>query len=476
MKKEINRKETRKQILNVIYIFLGLFVLVVGYFSYFMIVRSNEVINNTYNKRHDVLSERVQRGMILASQGEILARTVVDEKGNEIREYPYKGMFVHVVGRMLKGRTGLEETENIRLLTSDMNSLENMYEQFIGKKNTGNNIITTLNVKLQEKAYQALGNNRGAVVVLEPKTGKILAMVSKPDYNPNEAEKQWVTLLEDPKGEAPFLNRATQGLYPPGSTFKLITSLAYMRENPDYQIYHYRCEGKISNDDMDIRCYRNNAHGEVDLPKSLAKSCNSSFASIGRQLDLDLFHNLCEELQFNKRIPINLASNPSSFTLRKANSSVNEAMQTAIGQGKTLMTPLHNALIAATVANGGIMMKPYLVDRIENGNGTVIKRYGGLVLAKPMSLEEADYLSSMMRFVVTDGTASELKKLKVEAAGKTGSADQANKPAHAWFVGFAPYDDPQIAISVIVESKGTGSDFAVPIARKVFDAYFNNEN
>lgn len=465
-------KDPKKAIYNTIYIFIGLFVLMLGYFTYFHVVKSNEVINSSYNKRQEILAERVIRGEIKASDGEVLARTLVDEEGKETREYPFGEVFAHVVGRYSKGKSGIEESENIRLLTSNINSFEIMYSELMGEKSPGDNVVTTLNSKLQQVAYDALGNKRGAVVVMEPSTGKILAMVSKPSYDPNDIDDLWESLIADEEAESPLINRATQGLYPPGSTFKVLTALEYMRENPLYEDYEYNCQGSIEYEGMKMRCYNNKRHGKEDLAHSFAKSCNTSFAFIGQGLDRDDFYDLCEDFLFNSKIPIALVSNPSSFTLKKEKSGVKEAMQTAIGQGNTLITPLHNALIAATVANGGVMMEPYVVDHIENAEGGMVKKYAPQMISKPMSALEAETLGKMMREVVTSGTGTKLKNLKVEVAGKTGSADHGGGRAHAWFIGYAPYEKPELAISVIVENVGTGSDYAVPIAKKIIEAYY----
>ncbi len=468
-------KDPKKPIYNLIYIFVGLTVLMVGYFSYFLIVRSNEVINSSYNKRQEILAERVVRGTILSADGEVLAKTVVDKDGTETREYPYDDVFAHVVGRYSKGKTGIEESENIRLLTSNINSLEVMYADLIGEKSPGDNVVTTLNAKLQQVAYDALGNAKGAVVVMEPSTGKILAMVSKPSYDPNDIDEIWeeLTSSEDGKTNAQLMNRATQGLYPPGSTFKVLTALEYIRENPDYVDYDYTCKGSTTNDGKTIHCYNNKAHGKEDLDESFAKSCNTSFATIGESLDLHSFYSLCEDFLFNRSLPVTMESNKSRFTLQTDGANVNDVMATAIGQGDTLVTPLHTAMIAAAVANQGVMMKPYVVDHIENANGGIVKTYTPGKAAKPITPMEANIVGSMMRSVVTDGTASKLDNLSVEVAGKTGSADYAeDEPAHAWFIGYAPYEEPQIVVSVIVESIGTGSDYAVPIAKKILKAYF----
>lgn len=468
-------KDPKKPIYNLIYIFVGLTVLVVGYFSYFLIVRRDEVINSSYNKRQEILSERIIRGSILSADGEVLAKTAVDKDGKETREYPYGDVFAHVVGRYSKGKTGIEEAENIRLLTSNINSFEVMYSDLMGEKSPGDNVVTTLSTMLQQVAYDALGNRKGAVVVMEPSTGKILAMVSKPSYDPNDIDKIWeeLTSTEEGNTNSQLVNRATQGLYPPGSTFKVLTALEYMRENPDYVDYSYRCEGKTKYEGMTIHCYNNKAHGKEDLDKSFAKSCNTSFATIGRSLHLDSFYSLCEDFLFNRSLPVSMESNKSSFTLQTSGAGVKLVMQTAIGQGNTLITPLHNAMITAAIANRGAMMRPYVVDHIENVNGGIVKTYAPGIVAKPITPAEANRIGSMMRSVVTDGTATKLDHLSVEVAGKTGSADHGeNKPAHAWFIGYAPYEDPQIVVSVIVESVGTGSDYAVPIAKKILQAYF----
>ena len=471
--KEEDNKDTRKPIFLIIYIFLGLFALMMGYFTYFIIFKSSDVINSTYNKRQAVLAERVVRGKIISADGKTLAQTVTDEEGKETRNYPYGDVYAQVVGRYTKGKTGIEEAENIRLLTSSINSLEVAYDDLKGEKSPGDNVVTTLNAKLQKVAYDALGNNRGAVVVMEPSTGKILAMVSKPSYDPNTVDADWDQLIADDGDESPLLNRATQGLYPPGSTFKVLTALEYMRENPTYKNYKYNCDGTIDYDSMTIHCYNGKVHGKVNLETSFAKSCNTSFANIGKSLNLDSFYSLCENFMFNKKLPIEMESNQSSFTLKKGASSVPEMMQTAIGQGNTLITPLHNAVIASTVANGGVLMKPYVIDHIENADGGTVKTYSPQIAAKPMNVQEASYIGKMMRLVVTEGTGIKLKNMKQKAAGKTGSADNSKGKAHAWFIGYAPFNNPDIVVSVIVENVGTGSDYAVPIAKKIFDAYFD---
>lgn len=470
------KNPTNQQIMLVTYIFIGLFILMMGYFTKFIIADSSEVINNAYNKRQDLLAEQIVRGDIISADGKVLAHTITEKDGKETRVYPYGNMFVHVVGRFAKGRTGLESTENFHLLTSNNNTLSKIVRELSGEKNIGDNVITTLDTKLQQTAYEALGNRKGAIVVMEPSSGKILAMVSKPDYDPGEIDKTWDELVQDTDNNSALINRATQGLYPPGSTFKILTALEYIRENPStYEDYIYNCKGHGIFNSVKIKCYNNNAHKEEDLKKSFAKSCNSSFANIGTLLNIKNFHQLCEDFLFNSSLPTTLVYNQSKFVLT-ANTDKSQIPQTVIGQGETQITPLHNALIVSAIANGGVLMKPYVVDRIENQGGNTIKKNMPEIYGSLLTPDEAQILTAFMTETVENGTGAALKNNKYTVAGKTGSAEyKQGEPAHAWFIGFSPATNPEIIVSIIVESVGTGSEYAVPIASQIFKTYYNNK-
>lgn len=472
LKEQKHPNGMNREIVLIAYLFAGLFLCMGLYFTYFLSIKSENVVNSTYNaKRQDLLANRVDRGPILAKNGEVLAKSEIDSEGNTTRVYPYDNLFVHVVGRFENGKTGLELTENFNLLTSNTNPILKIMNELSGKKNPGDAIATTLDVNLQKVAYDALGSHKGAIVVLEPSTGKILAMVSKPDYNPNTILSNWDSLVEDSDNNSTLLNRATQGLYPPGSTFKILTALEYMRESKDYKKYSYSCVGTEQFGDITINCYNGAIHGEEDLEEAFIHSCNTFFATIGTKLNPASFQQLCESMSFNKELPLKMVYNPSSFVLNKKSDTM-ERVQTAIGQGKTQITPFHNALIAASIANGGVLMKPYLVDHIENENGDIIKKIVPQVYDTWLTTKEAELLKNYMAGVVEKGTATSLKTSAYQAAGKTGSAEyDSNKSSHAWFVGFAPSDQPQLAVSIIVEGAGTGGAYAVPIAKKIFDAY-----
>ncbi len=442
------------------------------YFVYFNVFRSADVINSPYNTRQDTFADRVIRGKIYSADGEVLAETKVSSDGTDTRSYHYANMFAHVVGYDTNGKTGVESIANFHLLTSNAFFGERVMKELREEKNIGDNAVTTLDYKLQKTAYDALGSNRGAVVVLEPGTGKILAMVSKPDYDPNTVNQRWTELINSTDSE--LLNRATQGQYTPGSVFKIVTALEYMRENPDYGSFSFNCTGSFTNDNYTVSCYHGTKHGEEDFALSFAKSCNAAFASIGLELDRPAFRETCSELLFNEELPLSLPYTKSTFSLDQ-DSGESLAMMTAMGQGKTMVSPMHMALITSAVANGGVLMKPYLVDRIENYNGDSVKKFTPSAYGKLMTAQEAAALTELMESVVSEGTGSKLSGQGYTAAGKTGTAEFSSdkSKSHAWFTGFSNVESPDIVVTVIVEEVGSGSEYAVPIAKKIFDAYYN---
>lgn len=473
MAKKVSPKNREFAVIT--YLFLALFIGMMAYFVYFQIFLSEDFINNPYNKRQEIFEQKIVRGTIYTADKEVLAETVTDADGNESRVYPYSNIFAHVVGYSNNGKTGIESMANFNLLRSNVSMPEKIAEELLAEKSPGDNVVTTLSAQLQQTAYQAIGVYRGAVVVMEPATGKILAMVSKPDFNPNTISEDWEGLTAEDNDKSQLLNRATQGLYPPGSTFKILTTLEYIREHPaDYGEYHYDCNGSFSAENSVIHCYGGTKHGGEDLRGSFAKSCNTSYASLGLSLNIDDFGVLCDQLLFNQSLPTTLEYNKSSFVL-KAGEHSSAIMETSIGQGKTLVTPFHMALLTSAIANQGTLMTPYVIDHIENANGSLVEQYKPTVYGELMTEEEAAVLQDFMHAVVSEGTGKKLKDQIYDAAGKTGSAEYSTgaDSSHSWFVGYAHMEGMEdIAVAVIVEKSGTGSEYALPIAKEIFDAYY----
>lgn len=467
------KKSINRQLTQITYIFVILFLALIGYLIKFTVFDREQVIENSHNKRQTTFSEKVLRGRIISSNNKVLAFSTENGDQSQSRQYPYGRMFSHVVGYDKKGRLGIEASYNYQLLTSNENLLLQITNALKGEKNNGDDLYTTLDTRLQKAAYEALGDRKGAIVAIEPSTGKILAMVSKPDFDPNEIESQWSSL--NSSSNSILLNRATQGLYAPGSTFKILTALEYMRENKSYHNFHYRCNSVIEKNENKISCYHGIAHGDVNLQKAIAKSCNTAFVELGSDLNKGKLRQLADNLLFNTSIPIDISSKKSSFSL--TGKTPDKSMpQLVIGQGNTLITPLNNALIMCAIANKGTIMQPYLVDHVQNYNGGVIKQYEAKKLQKAISEEEADKMKELLVSVVEEGTGTALKTSRYSVAGKTGSAEyNSNKDSHAWFVGLSNVENPDLVVSVLVEDGGSGGRTAAPIAKKIFDSYYNNE-
>lgn len=475
IQKKEKSAEGKKEISRMMVLFAALFFLLSGYLVWFLIFQSRGVIQNPYNLRQENLEKKIVRGSIYSADGEVLAETRITEAGEETRVYPYDNLFSHVVGYSQNGKTGLELKYNFELLTSDIPIYEKIYLDFSDEKSPGDEIVTTLSVRLQQVAEEAMEDYRGAVVVLEPSTGKILAMVSKPDYNPNTILADWESLIHAENTDGVLLNRATQGLYPPGSTFKIVTALQYLRENPSaMEDFSYECSGIFSTQYAEINCYHGTSHGSLDFTSAFAKSCNGAFAQMAATFSASDFAALCNKMLFNTELPYPLAYRKSSFSLTEETSDW-ELLQMAIGQGTVEISPLHNALITAAVANGGVLMKPYLVTEIRSVYRDTVKQYLPTVYERLMTPEEAAALTRLMTACVTDGTGYAVLANDYTAAGKTGTAEwHSQKASHSWFVGFAPAENPRIVVSVVLEEAGTGSDHAAPVARKIFDAFFEN--
>lgn len=469
----INNSERNREFAVVTYLFLALFLGMIAYFAYFQIEKSEEFINSPYNARQDAFAERIIRGDIVSAQGDVLAETKTAADGSETRNYPYGRMFAHAVGFSTNGKSGIESASNFQLLRSHAFFLEKILNEIQDKKNIGDTVVTTLDMNVQKAAYEALGSYQGAVVALQPSTGKILAMVSKPDFDPNTIAQEWDSITSEEGNSSVLLNRATQGLYPPGSTFKIFTLLEYMKENRNYKNYAYDCAGNLTEGENIIHCFGNAVHGREDLKTAFAKSCNTSFADIGLNLDLKKFAASNEKLLFNTELPCEFPYKKSSFTLKEG-ASKGEIMQTSIGQGKTLVTPYHMALVMAAVNQDGVLMKPYIIDQVTNYSGAGVWKNEPQEYAQLLTPKKAGTIKKYLKAVVTDGTAASLNGQNYTAAGKTGSAEFTSaKDSHAWFTGYASKEGKDdIVVSVVVEGAGTGGAYAVPVAKAVFDAYF----
>ncbi len=450
--------------------FVGLFVGISGYLVHYVYFDSPQVINNAYNaKRQDILAAKTVRGDILSADGQVLATTLADT--NE-RYYPYGDVFAHAIGYATHGRMGVEQGANMFLVSSNISLGSKLQNDLADEKHMGNTVITTYDARLQKIAYNAMGIYSGAVIVTEPSSGRILAMVSKPDFDPNKISDIWDDILANTTSSV-LLNRVTQGLYPPGSTFKILTALEYIRENPEnYQEYSFKCSGKFTNNEDAISCFHGTNHGTVDFTESFAKSCNSSFANIGLMLDRQQFKQTLDSLYINSSLPTDFPANVSRISDEILEDD-GVMLQTVIGQGTTQMTPIQLAMITAMIANDGEMMLPYMIDHIETVDGTMVKQYEPTSLGQLITEQEAAALQEVMTAVVQEGTGTRLKSEGYSAAGKTGSAEfNDSSDSHAWFTGYTYDTEKPLQITVILEGAGSGGEYAVPMARRILDQYY----
>ena len=470
-----HKRDENREIGIITYGFLFIFLALILYVGIFTQTKSRDVINNPYNKRQQLLEERLIRGDIISRNRTILATTIVSDEGAVERFYPYKKVFAHVVGYSTNGVLGIESIDNFKLLECNDNIVTRIKNDLSGKKNHGNTVVTTLDEKIQKAAYEALGDKKGAIIVMNPRNGDILASISKPDFDPNLINEDWEKLNAENSG-SPLLNRTYLGKYPPGSTFKIVTALEYIKENyNNYREYDYDCTGRFNYKGSEINCYHGQAHGELDFNLSFAKSCNSSFANIASTLRKAKFKETCNELLFNSELPLPFSYSQGITDITEY-STTDDILQTGIGQGKTLVSPAQLCLITCAIVNNGVLMNPRVVSKIESCSGKTIEKNDVKEYGLLMDEKYADILKELMLDVVSEGTGSKLNKSKkYTAGGKTGSAEYSSSDkskSHAWFTGFAENEDDIVCVTVIIEDGGTGSDSAVPVAKSVFDAYY----
>ena len=476
-KRKSEPEPSRTPYVFISYFFVLIFVSLIGYLVYFNVRLKDDVLNSPYNKRQNALAQVVTRGELRSADGTTLAYTKTDEDGEETRVYPEDEMYAHVIGYASNGKSGLESLANYELLTSHYNLIDRIINEFREVKNPGDTVVTTLNHELQEAAYDALGSYDGAVIALDPKTGDCLAMVSKPDFDPNTIEEDWEEIVSD-SGNSQLVNRALQGAYPPGSTFKIVTALSYLRTYGDADDFSYDCEGTYTLKGGDeVHCYGGTAHGEEDFTGAFANSCNCAFSEIGLDLSAGQLRETAKSLLFGEKLPIRLNYRKSSFSLEDSSSDF-KLVQTAFGQGDTLISPYYIALLASAVANDGVVMQTNLIDHIETADGDFVSEPKRKEYKRILSSEEAEELKELMEAVVTDGTGGKLDGEDYYAACKTGSAEYVKADGelgtHSWFVGFAGEDEDDIGlvVAVIAENGGSGSGTALPIAKQVFEAYY----
>lgn len=504
-----------KSVKHVMTIFLFFFVALISYITYFQLFKSPEINDMPANTRVMANRNEVLRGTIYDRDGNALTTSEKVSETSQKRTYLYDDLYVHALGYVspVYGMTGLEEKYDKEL--SNYNMFGNNFRQFLdsihikelvnnirkdkaetGKFNfkenfktftdeilfkeilndsdkVGNGIVTTLDTDLQKTAYKALGNNKGAVVALNPKTGEILAMVSTPTYNPNNLKEEIDKANSNSPDNTPLINRAIDGLYPPGSVFKTVTLASALENIPGVTEKIFKDNGKIEfADGTSLNNFSSTVYGNIDLKKAYRVSSNVVFGELAIDLGNTTLKKTAEDFGFNSIIQgPGISVTKSNFPTLDSSEKGNIA-QSGIGQGSVLSTPMQMALVASAVANDGVLMQPKLVNAVIDKDQNTIKNIGTKELNKVMSKDNASIIQNYMKNLVDNNLSKWPAFRGTNAGGKTGTADYklpdgSDAKPHSWFISVAPIDNPEIAVAVIVENGGLGSGAAADVASKV---------
>lgn len=444
-----------------------LFLSIVIYLTYLELWGKDKFMDNAFNQRQWEQEENTLRGEILDRDGERIAYSEYNAEGKQKRIYPYGSLYSHVIGynSRVYGKSQLELNYNKNL--AGMSGFTTF--SLKGEK-TGETLHLTVSHKLQKRASEMLGKNTGAVVAIEPATGEVLCLYSYPNFDPTDdaLSKNWDSLSANEN--APFLPRATRGLYAPGSTMKTIWAGAAIENGLENIEFHD--EGKIEVDGKTFNNAHKKAYGDINLKQAFGVSSNAAFIELGLELGEDIMKSYAKKFMLNQNEKFELYTEPSNFGY-SGKMSKTEVASAAIGQGKVLVTPLHMAMVCAAVANRGVMMQPYITEKSVGSNGIVTVSGKSAILGRVLEPSTAATLREYMINVVQNGTGKNAAISGVTVAGKTGTAETgAGMSDHSWFIGFAPAENPTIAVAVVLEHGGAGGGAsAAPIAREVIKSW-----
>lgn len=460
-----------------------LFALLIAFTSRWTIFEAGALRQNALNRRALLQQERIRRGRILAADGTVLARSVRGREGTYHRTYPTGSLFAQTVGYSFTdlGQSGIERYRNPALdgETSATN-LQAILDQLQGKRRQGDEVITTLDPAAQRTAISALGEHRGAVVALDPRTGAVEAMASTPSYDPNllSSPSAYERLTRDSSG-TPLVNRATQFGYAPGSTFKVVTATAAIDTG------QYTPQSQVSGKDgilvsgVPLSNDEHESFGQLTLTEGLVKSVNTVYAQIAEHLGSRTLARYMNRFGFDRKPKLDYPGEQMSVSgeylgqhLLAPSSRYVDVGRLGIGQDKLQVVPLQMAEVAAAVANRGRLMVPHLADRIVDPEGSTVLTVAPRVQSVVMKPSTAASLTGMMEAVVTEGTGTAAQIPGVQVAGKTGTAETQIGAAvnNVWFIAFAPAQNPRVAVAVTLQDvPGQGAEFAAPVARQVME-------
>jgi peptidoglycan glycosyltransferase len=482
-----------RQIVKLFGLIVVLFAVLVGFTSYWSVFDAEALKDKTANKRPLLEQQQIERGRILAADGTTIARSVAKGRGDNlryVRRYPDGSLYGHPIGYSFvrEGDSELEQFHNDELIGEE-SEFVSLLDELRGTAQEGNDLVTNLEPEAQRVAMSALeAAGFGAVVAIEPSTGRVRAMASNPPFDPNRVPFE-LKKLNLNTFETPLVNRATQGLYPPGSTFKVVTATAGLDSGAIGLDSTIEAPATIDVQGLPLANSDGAGYGAIPLEAALTGSVNTWFAQLGEKVGSDTLFEYMDRFGFGSTPAIDL---PDEQVYRSGvyegrdllgRGDPVDVARVAIGQERLLVTPLQMAEVAAAVANGGTLMKPQIWSRVVDPDGRVTERLDPSRYSQPIEEETAAALTTAMEGVVSGGTGTNAAIPGVAVAGKTGTAETPFNDScgetdanQAWFIGFAPADDPQIAIAVTVEcTPSFGGEIAAPIFREVAEALLEGE-
>ncbi len=458
-----------------------LFALLVAFTSRWTIFEASSLRENRLNARTLLEQQRIDRGPIVAADGTVLAHSLRRREGTYERSYPTGSLFANTVGYYFTnlGSTGIERYRSSALNGQTDTGLQAVLDQLQGRRPRGQKVITTLAPAAQRVAVQALGEQQGAVLALEPRSGAVTVMATSPSYNPNslKSNSAYARLAHD--SSAPLINRATQFGYAPGSTFKVVTATAAIDSGKFTPESTVSGRNDVVISGVPLQNDENESLGQLTLIEALAKSVNTVWAQVGEKVGKPTMARYMARFGFDRKpkldYPAGEMSVSGSYEGNRLVSPLSPKVdlgRMSIGQDKLAVVPLQMAEVAAAVGNAGRLMTPHLTSRIVDADGQTVLRVKPTVQSVVMKSSTAAAVRTMMEAVVNEGTGTSAQIPGVQVAGKTGTAETqiGNTINNVWFIAFAPAADPTVAIAVTLKGvPGQGAAFAAPVAKQVME-------
>ena len=475
----LGRVALANRLTRTVFLFTALFAVLIGNITYIQVIKASEYQDMPSNNHTINKARFIKRGSIITADGLTLAESIQQADGTYARSYPNGNLAAHVVGYYSQqyGTMGIENTQNDTLTGSkDYSSWQNALNSLAGISEPGNSVQLTIDSRIQRAAEQALAGRVGAIVALDPRSGAVLAWASAPTFDNTNIQAAIEAANASGGADTSMYDRATLALYTPGSTFKVLTLASALENGLATLDTTYDSPGRMEIGGADVVSIGERGHGKISLAKAFALSSNTVFGQVADGLGAEKLVATARAFGYGQQLGLDFTTAASVMPNPEEMTEWELAWAGAgqpVGQGHTpgpQATVMQNALMAATIANNGIAMNPYVVSQILAPDGTVLKTTRGHSLGQAVGSGTVEQVKQAMLDVVQNGTGSAAAIAGVKVAGKTGTAETNNANANSTFVGFAPYDTPTVAIAVVIEQNAKGEESAAAVGGQVLRA------